>query len=710
VGHQREIFEIAGERLRLERIATHIRDLAIDNITKTKSGHPGGSLSVTDILTALYFGRIYNNRERKLENVLRVNPKDPLWPGRDRVILSKGHAAPAFYATLATAGYFDPRLLKIYRKIDSPLEGHPAMYQVSPDGSERGTRGVDFSTGSLGHGLSVGAGIALHAKIYGTDCDVYVILSDGELQEGMPWEACMTMANKGLHRLCAFVDYNRLQVDGSVDEINSLEPLEKKFKAFNWEVKVVNGHDFDEILDVLAYFKLKRNRRTKPLMVIANTIKGKGIPEIEGDYRYHATPLTPEQQEKASKAFRLRMEEIDREMAHGSFEAIPVNAVAEGSAKGAGTAVLAADLNEIIARNPAGEYREPTATRIGYGNCLSRLGEYPNIFVLNADLAGACSTSAFIEKYPERAVNVGVQECNMMAMAAGIASCGKIAVANSFGIFSTGRAWEIVRQDISYTRLNVKIIGSHTGIALGEYGVSHQSIEDVGVMRSLPHIVVIEPSDAIQADRLFEKILLCEGPVYFRIGRNPTPLIYAEGNEFGIKPVLNFEIGKGILLREGEDCTIIASGPVLCEVLKVAQAVRESIQVIDMPTIEPVDEEIIVRAARKTKRIATVQDHYRNGGLGDAVFQVIAKHSLSVEYHSVALSGFAESGSPEDLYEKYGLSANRIMEQLGLKRRATELRMTNERRLRNSSFVIRNIQKRRNRMPDIPKKMTALLL
>jgi transketolase len=664
------------EKLRLERIATQIRDLAMDNITKANVGHPGGSLSITDILTTLYFGRIYSGREQKLESILRVNPKDPLWEGRDRVILSKGHASPALYATLATAGYFDPRLLKIYRKIDSPLEGHPAMYQVSPDGSERGVRGVDFSTGSLGHGLSLGAGMALHARTYGTDSDVYVIISDGELQEGMPWEACMTIPNKGLRRLCAFVDYNRLQTDGTVDEINSLEPLEEKFRAFNWEVKVINGHDFDEILGVLAYFKLEGNQRTKPLMVIANTIKGKGVPEIEGDYRYHATPLTREQQEKASKVFRLRMEEIDRELANGSFESVLVKGAAENSAPR--VAVHAADLNESIAKHPAEEYREPTATRIGYGNCLSRLGEHPNIFVLNADLAGACGTSAFIKKYPERAINVGVQECNMIAMAAGIASCGKIAVANSFGIFSAGRAWEIVRQDVSHTRLNVKIIGSHTGIALGLYGVTHQAIEDVGIMRSLPHMVVVEPSDAIQADKLFEKVLLYEGPVYFRVGRNPTPLIYAEGNEFGIKPVLDFEIGKGILLREGEDLTIIASGPVLCEVLKAAQQARESIQVIDMPTIEPIDEEIIVRAARKTKRIVTVQDHYRNGGLGDAVLQVIGKHRLSVEYHSIALNGFAESGSPEDLYEKYGLSASRIMERLGLSWRNSELRMMNE--------------------------------
>lgn len=667
--NQRVIFDKIGERFRLERIATEIRDMSMDNISRTKSGHPGGSLSVTDILTCLYFGRIYNSRERRLENVLNYDPCDPLWEHRDRVLMSKGHAAPALYATLARAGFYDCDVLKIYRKIDSPLEGHPAMFQRLGDGKERGTRGVDFSTGSLGHGFSVAAGMALHAKIYGYDYDVYAILGDGELQEGMPWEACMTIANKGLTRLCAFVDYNHLQVDGSVDEINQLEPLEKKFKAFNWDVKVIDGHDYYQILDVLAYFKLREAVRTKPLMVVANTIKGKGVAEIEGDYRYHAVPLTLEQLDKASKTFQTRIEEIDREMVKYSQNSIPVRPLTKTPAP-----PFEDDLREVISRNPPGEYTGPTATRIGYGNCLSRLGEYRRVYVLNADLEGACGTSNFCKKYPERAVNLGdrrsinlgVQECNMMAMAAGMAACGKIPVVNTFGIFSTGRAWEMVRQDISYPKLNVKIMGSHTGLALGEYGVSHQATEDVGVMRCLPNIVIVEPSDAVQADRLFEKVLLYDGPVYFRVGRNPTDLIYVKDNTFGLKPVPDFEIGKGILLREGEDWTIIGSGPVLCQALKAAQMAKESVQVIDMPTIEPVDEDLIVSAARKTKRIATVQDHYKNGGLNDAVLRAIAKNRLHVEFHSIALSGYGESGSPKDLYEKYGLSATRIMEQLGL--------------------------------------------
>jgi transketolase len=253
-----------------------------------------------------------------------------------------------------------------------------------------------------------------------------------------------------------------------------------------------------------------------------------------------------------------------------------------------------------------------------------------------------------------------------MSMGAAMASCGKIAVVNSFGIFSTGRAWEMVRQDISYPRLNVKIIGSHTGIALGEYGVSHQSTEDVGAMRILPHITVIEPSDAVQADILFEKVLQYDGPVYFRIGRNPTPLIYIENNEYGVTPLKNFEIGKSYKIKEGNEITLIASGSILCEALKVAQTVKESVRVIDMPTVRPVDGDIIDEAVRETGHICTLQDHFENGGLKDEVLTIIAVRRLSVRFDFIALSGFAESGSPTDLYEKYGLSAKRIIDRLGL--------------------------------------------
>jgi transketolase len=301
---QKEYLERYGQIDLLELMATKIRLNAMENITKSGVGHPGGSLSVADILAVLYFGRTYDTVSGLWENIMRYDPQGPLWPDRDRFVLSKGHAAPALYATLAEAGFFSRDLLKIYRKLDSPLEGHPAMYRVFKENNtltEHGTKGIDFSTGSLGHGLSAAAGMALHAKVYGFDYLVYALLGDGDLQEGMTWEACLTVPNKKLNNVCAIIDYNRLQVDGSTDEINRLDPLDEKFRAFNWEVRVISGHDFCALVDTFDYFKKTRHTSDRPLAIIANTIKGKGIAAIENDYRYHAVPLNREEYETAEK-------------------------------------------------------------------------------------------------------------------------------------------------------------------------------------------------------------------------------------------------------------------------------------------------------------------------------------------------------------------------------------------------------------------------
>ena len=417
---QKKYLDPLNEVERLELLATKIRKNAIENITKSKVGHPGGSLSVADILTVLYFGRIFDPEANAWERIMRYDPQDPLWPNRDRFVLSKGHAAPALYATLAEAGFFSEDILKIYRKIDSSLEGHPAMFRIFNENGravEHGTKGVDFSTGSLGHGLSAAAGMALHAKVYGYDYYVYAVLGDGDLQEGMTWEAAMSIANKRLNNLCAFIDYNRLQVDGCSDVINSLDPLDEKFKAFNWDVRVLSGHDYYALIDVLDYFKRSRLHEQRPLVVIANTVKGKGIVDCENVCSFHAVPLNMEEYAAAEKEFLDKIEKLEKKTAARSGVKIDVRPLDKS-----GPPENSQDLPSIVDRHPVQTYRQPTATRIGYGNCLARLGEFEKIFVFNADLMGACGVTEFCERYPEdalkagdrRSINVGVQEANMM--------------------------------------------------------------------------------------------------------------------------------------------------------------------------------------------------------------------------------------------------------------------------------------------------------
>ena len=259
----------------LKEKAKEIRKSIVSMITEAKSGHPGGSLSATDILTALYFSE------------MNIDPANPKMEGRDRFVLSKGHAAPAIYATLAEKGYFSKDELMTLRKFGSRLQGHPDMKKLP---------GIEISTGSLGQGLSVANGMALNAKMFNENYRTYVILGDGEVQEGQIWEAAMTAAHYKLNNLCAFLDNNNLQIDGNVSEIMGVEPLDKKWEAFGWNVIKIDGHDFEQILSALDK---ARECKDKPTMVIAKTIKGKGVSFMENVCGFHGVAPTLEELERA---------------------------------------------------------------------------------------------------------------------------------------------------------------------------------------------------------------------------------------------------------------------------------------------------------------------------------------------------------------------------------------------------------------------------
>ena len=258
----------------LQKIANNVRIGIIEGVHSAKAGHPGGSLSCTDILTYLYFKE------------MNIDPKEPKKADRDRLVLSKGHAAPALYSVLANRGYFPTEELKTLRKIDSRLQGHPDMKHIP---------GVDMSSGSLGQGISAAVGMALSAKHFGNDFRVFTILGDGECEEGQVWEAAMFAANKGLNNLVAFVDFNNLQIDGSCDEVNSPTPIDKKFEAFNWNVTVIDGHDFDAIEGALAMAR----ESDKPFCIVAKTVKGKGVSYMENSVGWHGKAPNDDEYEVA---------------------------------------------------------------------------------------------------------------------------------------------------------------------------------------------------------------------------------------------------------------------------------------------------------------------------------------------------------------------------------------------------------------------------
>mgnify|MGYP000959010899 CR=1 FL=1 len=298
------------------------------------------------------------------------------------------------------------------------------------------------------------------------------------------------------------------------------------------------------------------------------------------------------------------------------------------------------------------------ATRQAYGNTLAALGaKNENIVVLDADLSGSTMTKVFAKEFPDRFFNVGIAEQNLYGISAGMAVSGKTVFASTFAMFATGRAYEIIRNSIGYTHANVKICATHAGVTVGEDGGSHQAIEDMALMRSIPGMTVINPSDGVSASKLIEEVAAVHGPVYVRLGRAAVPILYDEDS--------TFEIGKAVTLREGSDYTIIATGIMVSEALSAADTLAArglSIRVLDMHTIKPIDKEAVLKAAKETKGIVTAEEHSVLGGLGSAVSELLAKnHPAPMEFIGVQ-DVFGQSGKPDELLAAYRLKAADIIQ------------------------------------------------
>ena len=306
---------------------------------------------------------------------------------------------------------------------------------------------------------------------------------------------------------------------------------------------------------------------------------------------------------------------------------------------------------------------EMIASRVGYGQALAEFGSDPDVIALDADLSSCTMSCDFAKKYPERFFNVGIAEANMVGIAAGLAACGKRVFCHSFAVFMTGRAYDQIRNSIAYPGLNVKLVGSHSGLTAGEDGGTHQALEDVSLMRSIPGMTVIWPCDANEAKEATKALLQFRGPAYLRTGRSPVENVTPSFANY------KFEIGKGIVLQEGSDVTLIAAGLMVQESLKAAKMLEEegiSARVIDMHTIKPIDEELILKAARETGAIVTVENHNRYGGLGSAVAEVLAKHEPTPMEMVAVEDCFGHSGDTWKLLKKYGLSPEEIVKKARL--------------------------------------------
>ena len=300
---------------------------------------------------------------------------------------------------------------------------------------------------------------------------------------------------------------------------------------------------------------------------------------------------------------------------------------------------------------------DKVATRVAYGNALAEFGDNKNVVVLDADLSGSTKTATFKKQYPDRFINVGIAEGNMMSVAAGLATCGKTVFASTFAMFAAGRAFEQIRNSIGYPHLNVKIGATHAGISVGEDGATHQCLEDIGVMRTIPGMTILNPADAAEARLAIKAAIDYKGPVYLRFGRLDVPVIFDEDYKF--------EIGKGVELKDGTDVTIIATGIMVPEAIKAREMLAEigvSARVINMATIKPIDEEIIIKAAKETGAIVTAEEHNIIGGLGSAVAEVLAENCPVPMQRVGTRDVFGKSGKPADLLKEYGLDADTIVE------------------------------------------------
>jgi transketolase len=596
----------------LRELGQQFRVDAIRPAAVAKSGHPTSGMSAADLMAVL------------VANHLRYDFDNPKRPENDRLIFSKGHASTLLYAIFRAAGAISDEELLKYRQFGSILEGHPTPR----------IPWVDVATGSLGQGLPIGVGMALAGKYLDRlPYRVWVLCGDSEMAEGSMWETFEHAAHYELDNLTAIIDVNRLGQRGETMVGWDLDVYRDRAHAFGWETIEIDGHDVEEIDRALTE---AAGTTGKPTVVIARTIKGKGVKAVENQNGWHGKALDDPDE---------AIEEL------GGIRNIHVDVAKPES--GERHVFPTAEL-EL----PRYELGDEVATRKAYGEALAALGSARgDVVAIDGEVSNSTFAEIFAKAHPDRYFEMYISEQQLLAAAVGLSARQWNPFASTFAAFFS-RAYDFIRM-AAISRVNLRLAGSHAGISIGEDGPSQMALEDIASLRAIHSSVVLHPCDANQTAKLVVEMADTNGIVFLRTLRPNTPVIYDADEEF--------EIGGSRLLRSSvtDDVTIVGAGITLHEALKAAETLADEdigARVIDLYSIKPIDVEALRTAAEATGRIITVEDHFPEGGVGDAVLAALAEAGAEARVVKLAVTDMPHSGKPEELLSAFGIDADHIAE------------------------------------------------
>jgi transketolase len=594
----------------LRELGQQFRVDSIRPAAVAKSGHPTSGMSAADLMAVL------------LANHYRYDFDKPKQAANDRLVFSKGHASTLYYAILRAAGAITDEELLTYRKFGSMLEGHPTP--LIP--------WVDVATGSLGQGLPIGVGMGLAAKYLDRlPSHVWVLCGDSEMAEGSMWEAFEHASHYELDNLTAIIDVNRLGQRGETMIGWNTGVYVERARAFGWNAIEIDGHDVEEIDRA---YKQAAETKGRPTVIVARTIKGKGVKAVEDKNGWHGKPLDDPD---------AAIEEL------GGIRNIRVGVAKPDPAEPHSFPTGPLEL-------PRYELGQEVATRKAYGEALAALGSARgDVVALDGEVSNSTFAEIFKEAHPDRFFEMYIAEQQLVAAAVGLHARGWNAFASTFAAFFA-RAYDFIRM-AAISRVDLRLAGSHAGVSIGEDGPSQMALEDIASLRAIHSSVVLHPCDANQTAKLVVAMADTKGIVFLRTLRPNTPVIYGPDEEF--------EVGGSRVIRssDDDDVTIVGTGITVHEALKAADALEEdgiTARVIDAYSIKPIDAEALQAAAEATGKIVTVEDHFPEGGLGDAVLAALAEKDEHAQVLKLAVREMPRSGKPEELMNAYGIDAEHI--------------------------------------------------